>query len=246
MRSLRREAETVRSTQKLQVDLSGVSVFLAMPVHRNLPIQTVHSLLETQSIANSIGLLCHIHFDIGCALVEVARSACVHNFLKMDYTKLFWIDSDMQWSTDTFLRMVGLSTRLDVICGSYPGKSEPLVFQLNVPGSVDMNEYGCIPVHSGGLGFCIIDRWIIKRLAAKAPLCKMPQGHQKGEPMRHLFRTDVQDGQIVGEDTNFFSDVRALGYEVWCDPTIHLGHIGSKAYEGSLYEHTFTKQVAAE
>jgi hypothetical protein len=252
MRPLRGKAKAVGSKKQLRVDLDGVSVFLAMPVHRDLPIQTVHSLLETQSTAISVGLRCHIHFEIGCALVEVSRSACVHNFLKTEYTKMFWIDSDMQWSADDFLRTVAMSTEMKAICGSYPLRSEPLRFQLNTLGekTVPMNKWDCIPCESGGLGFSIIDREIIEKLAANAPLSKAPPGNMEGQPMRHIFRCGLRNGEITGEDILFFDDIRALGYEVWCDPHIHLGHVGSKVYGGeSFYEHVMAakhRQVAAE
>jgi hypothetical protein len=42
------------------------------------------------------------------------------------------------------------------------------------------------------------------------------------------------DAEERGEDAIFFSDVRALGYKVWIDPTIRLGHVGPKIYEGCV------------
>jgi hypothetical protein len=33
-----------------------------------------------------------------------------------------------------------------------------------------------------------------------------------------------------GEDGAFFDDIRALGHKVWLDPTIELGHVGTKVY----------------
>ena len=59
-----------------------------------------------------------------------------------------------------------------------------------------------------------------------------------------IFRTDEiatetakrlgADAEERGEDAIFFSDVRALGYKVWIDPSIKLGHVGPKIYEGSV------------
>jgi hypothetical protein len=198
---------------ELSLDLKDVSVMIAMPVYRDMSPITVHCLLEAQGIAMKAEIPCTVLFERGCAMVEVARSACVHRFLKTDRTKLFWIDADLQWSTDAFLRMIGLSTKMKAVCGSYPGKVEPLTFILN------------------------------EKLADKAPRCKMRD--MDGEIMRHVFRTEVKNEALVGEDMVFFNDIRALGYEVWCDPSLELGHIGSKVYSGSLYEHAFKKHKAA-
>jgi hypothetical protein len=35
-----------------------------------------------------------------------------------------------------------------------------------------------------------------------------------------------------GEDMAFFADLRELGYDVWLDPTIQLGHVGNYVYRG--------------
>jgi hypothetical protein len=33
-----------------------------------------------------------------------------------------------------------------------------------------------------------------------------------------------------------FEDIRALGFKVWLDPTIELGHVGSKEWRGAVAE----------
>ena len=51
MRPVRGEAEADGSGKVLRVDLAGVSVFIAMPTHRDLPPRTAISLLKTQRAA---------------------------------------------------------------------------------------------------------------------------------------------------------------------------------------------------
>ena len=63
--------------------------------------------------------------------------------------------------------------------------------------------------------------------------------------MRQVFRNGVEHGLLVGEDVMFFNDIRKLGYDVWCDPSLKLGHIGSKVYHGSLYDHALSNAKAA-
>ncbi len=38
----------------------------------------------------------------------------------------------------------------------------------------------------------------------------------------------------MGEDYLFCDRARAIGYEVWIDPTIKLGHMGVQEYEGDF------------
>jgi hypothetical protein len=37
-------------------------------------------------------------------------------------------------------------------------------------------------------------------------------------------------GEFIGEDVNFCKRANEMGLEVWCDPTIRIGHIGEYLY----------------
>src|SRR5262245_4019651 len=106
MRSIREKAKADGSGKVVSVDLRGISVFIAMPTHRDLPPQTVLSLLNTQTACMRHDVRLRTHIEPGCSVVALARSIVVHNFLMTDADKLFWIDSDMSWEADSFLRMV--------------------------------------------------------------------------------------------------------------------------------------------
>src|SRR5262245_27062208 len=157
MRTVREKAEEDGSRKVVSVNMSDVSVFVAMPTTRDLPPQTVLSLLDTQSRLGKIGIPFVMLLEIGVSDIMLARSICVHRFLQDKANRLFWVDSDMQWEPDSFLRMLALSTKTDVVCGSYPMKREPLDFLSGTPGAVTLNDYGCIPFTSGGLGFTVVN-----------------------------------------------------------------------------------------
>jgi hypothetical protein len=38
-----------------------------------------------------------------------------------------------------------------------------------------------------------------------------------------------------GEDMNFFDDAKKLGFDLWVEPKITLGHIGAKIYNASIW-----------
>lgn len=245
MRPIREEVGAVGSKEVLSVDLSGVSVFIAMPAHRDIPPLTVFSLLETQRIAREHEVPLHILIEPGIASLETARSVCVHRFLRSNASRMFWIDSDIVWAPDDFMKMIALSTKVKVLVGSYPGKFEPLTFWLNTPGAVAMNEFGCIECESGGLGFAIMHREVVEAVVKDVPFAKQPFGDLAEIPIRDLFHTGVsEDGHKVSEDVMLFKEIKALGYDIWCDPRLELGHIGSKVYMGSLYNQTLQKQAA--
>jgi hypothetical protein len=249
MRSVRGKTEAEGSREIIRLNLAGVSVFIAMPTHRDLPPRTAVSLLKTQHALDTNNIPCEVLIEPGFSIVEVARSMCVHRFLLTPATKMFWIDSDMAWEPDAFMRTLALSGKVDAVCGAYPTKEEPPRFNVGTPGRVTMNEYGCIPCRGGGLGFTIVNRNVIEHLAAKAPTITYPLDTQPPSDVkiRHLFSTGrTEGGAFLGEDTAFFRDIEEAGFKCWCDPSLVLGHIGPKVYEGSFYDYTFAQQVAAE
>lgn len=215
-------------------DLSGVSVMLAMPVNRDLPWQTAQSLIETTIVLKDKGIPFDVQLVVGSSIVEVARSKVADAFLKTGHTRLMMLDSDQTWQAKDLVRLLALSTKMDVIVGAYPAKRDPPTFLLSPEdGAVSSNEWGCIPIKGIGLGFTIVHRRVIEELAADAPKLIFPD---TPEPIAHIFRCDTVDGVFRGEDMAFFADVRKLGYEVFMDPTIDVGHVGAKAYGGSIMD----------
>jgi len=216
-------------------NLSGISVFLAMPINRDLPWQTCRSLVETQSLMQAKGVPFNIQFQVGCSIVHMARNHALHEFLKTESTRLFWVDSDISWKADDFYRLVVLSSEMDVVCGMYPRKKEPIKFMFGKDFCAETvsNEFGCFPMSGTGIGFTIINRGIIEHLAAAAPKVMYDT---YADPIAYVFRCDIHDGEARGEDMAFFADVKDAGYKAWMDPTVILSHIGQKAYSGNVMD----------
>lgn len=218
--------------------MAGISVMLAMPTHRDLPPETVVSLMATQQACIDHSVPFQVYFGKGSSLVHHARSKIAWQFLQTDLARLFWIDSDMEWSGASFMRLLALSTVKDVVAAAYPGRNEPGHFFVEFVGEDNMlaDEHGCLPGKELGLGFSCIQRHVIEELAAKAPKVRFPDVND-GKPIPHIFRLDIDGEYARGEDVAFFSDVRALGYRVNVDPTITLGHIGPKVFRGAVIDH---------
>lgn len=218
----------------MKFDLSGVSVMLAMPTHRPLPVPTVVSLLETQDALRANGIPFEFQIQMGSSIIESTRSKAAHLFLKSDKTRLFCVDSDIAWKAGDFIRLLALSTVSEVVCGIYPAKCDPPTFFLNTEEIVEADERGCLAVKGLGLGFTVVQRTVIEQLAAKAKRLRFPD---YPEPIPHIFRCDDDNGDFRGEDMAFFADVRALGYRVNLDPTVTLGHVGQKTFRASFMDH---------
>ena len=208
-----------------------------MPVWRDMPPATVHSLLVTQAACADKKIPLDIEFGIGSTVFH-ARSKSAHGFLKADNNRLFMIDSDIVWTEADFFRLLALSTKMDCVCATYTARVNPPVFHITVDDAkerIEANEYGCFPVRGVGLGFTIVTRELIQELADKSP--KITFDSMPGEKVAKIFRFDDNDSEARTEDMAFFSDVRALGYSVNLDPSITLGHVGVHEFRASVTDY---------
>lgn len=217
----------------MQVDLTGISVCIAMPVFANMPPKTVRSLIETQAACLNRGMVLDIEMNVGSTVFH-ARSLATHRFLKSDCTRLFFIDSDMVWTPEDFFRFLALSTKMDCVSAAYPARTDPPKIYISFSASeVEANEWGCLPVDGLGLGFTILSRHVLERLAEKAPKLTFSQS-LPGERVAKIFRFDEPEGEARGEDMAFFADVKALGVQPWLDLEVNLGHVGEKEFRASI------------
>lgn len=198
-----------------------------------IPAKTALSLAATTRLCERMGIASYVTIRSG--LIEMARDGVCADFIESGAGKLFCIDSDMVWDPTQFIRMLALSTLYDVICASYPVKIEGPATEFYVswkPGQ-PASEHGLLPVLGAGLGFTVIDRKVIAELSAKAPPVLDQIG---GLTVPGIHRVDVVDGHRRTEDMALFADITALGYQVWLDPSIPLGHIGAREWTGRLLD----------
>ncbi len=217
----------------MKYDLCGISVLIAIPVNRDFPWQTVQSITETVDLLNARHISYRIQMLTGVSIVDKARSQLAHVFLKGPEKRLFWIDSDMSWKAESFLRVLSMSVAMDVVGATYPAKRGPnteFLMDLDTSKPIRTNEHGCIPIKGMGLGFTCCRREVIEYLAKQAPTVI----DDNGESVPMIFRSEIKDGVFRGEDIVFFDDCRKAGAGVWCDPSIELGHVGGHEYRGAL------------
>jgi hypothetical protein len=225
----------------MKLSMANVKVMLAMPTHRDIPAGTVRSLLETQHVLASSNIASDIEMQVGGSIVHHARTKAAWNFLKSDCTHLFWVDSDMAWLAKDFIRLLAIGTKLECVFATYPCRAEPIRFFVSFDEKQAMhsNEFGCLPVNGAGLGFCCVQREVVQKIADQSPKLRYPDIDDG--PVPRIFRCDDRDGYARGEDIAFFDDIRMLGYQTWLDPSIELGHIGSKEYRAKFSDHLISE-----
>jgi hypothetical protein len=211
----------------VDVALNDLSVMIGMPTHRDIPPQTVASLVATVRRCHKLDIPLEIGMTI-CGSVVTGRDDVLDTFLKSECNRLFWIDSDQTWTPEQFIRLLAISKMTPIVGATYPAKLDPPTFyvRFDPAAGLEPDALGLIEVHGMGLGFTVL-----QRLAASKPRVI---DEVNGREMASVFRWGVLDGKRQGEDMGFFADLRELGYKVYLDSLTNIGHIGVKEYRGSV------------
>src|SRR5437868_2297272 len=115
----------------MDLDLSKCHPLIAMPTHRDINPATVRALLMTQAEMQRRGLPLDLKMEDGCSLIHHARTRTTDFFLtQTECTHLFWIDSDVVWKADDFVKMVALGTQMECVVAAYPRKADQVEFYI--------------------------------------------------------------------------------------------------------------------
>ena len=96
-------------------------LFIATPQYGGLCYgYYVQSLMSLQTLLRDNKIDCAVSFLFNESLIQRARNALVHGFLKTDHTHLMFIDADIRFNPQDVLPMM-LADK-PIICGIYPKK----------------------------------------------------------------------------------------------------------------------------
>lgn len=219
-----------------QIDISNVKFAIGMPGYGMIPAETMFSLINSIRELDRHQIQLSLCFEFRNSLVDSARNNVVNMFLKSEADKLIFIDSDMSWKEEDLIRLCCLSTLYPVVGAMYSTKVEGNQKFLGThykdeKGNLVFDKNGMLRMIGYGLGFMVIDRSVFETMKPKTQIY---QDGPNGDIIR-FFQTDVQDGKLIGEDIYFLKRwCQEFGGEVWADPYINLGHVGTKVFRGSL------------
>jgi hypothetical protein len=209
------------------------SVFIATPVARKPAWQYTRSLLHTALELQRRGVEFTHEFVVGCAIAAKARNQLVALFLASKKDSLVFIDDDMGWNVEGFMRLA--ESDKDVIAGVGRRRCQDVSYcYKSLKGG--RTEGANIEVSAVGAAFMKISRTAIKRMIAADPDCgrmgvvRRNAEHQRLIPYFHIFRTPDDEG----EDYDFCRRYRASGGSVWVCPDIELSHVGDTEFKGRL------------
>jgi hypothetical protein len=170
----------------------------------------------------------------GHSAIDVARSVMASDALAEGFDELFWIDSDIVFSVESFERL--RSRDLPIAAGIYPKKGLP-EFACHVqPGTKSIvfgEDGGLVPLLYAATGFLYTRREVYETIRERLdlPLCNTRFGRgfvPYFQPM--IVPDEEEDGKprswYLGEDFAFCERARRAGFEIVGDSTIRLMHVG--------------------
>jgi len=223
------------------------SVMIATPIARNPVWQYTQSILSTVATLHGLGIRVTWQFVIGSSVIHKARNELCGHFLMSDYSDLLFVDDDMEWSAGDVVRLLASDKPVIGAAGRMrieKPNADPTVWcwrpDRGGDGDLIQDDMGALRAKGVGAAFLMINRGILHRMALDHPDWKRPGASDWPQDLRdhyfEFFRPESGPTGEMSEDYVFCERVRADGGEVWVDPTIGLGHVGSFNYRGKLEE----------
>jgi len=207
-------------------------VLIATPGH-SLEAQYVQSLLETTTELNNQGIS-YKWLNAYSSLVHNAREMTAtggtdRNLNPLDagplgdkvtYNKIFWIDSDISWTPEDFIKLY--ESEYDVVTGAYllADGTTTSVHEWGVVGGMPkeriMSLEEPLKIQSMGFGFTAIKAGVFEKL--ERPWF----GH-------YTQQVQLPNGKVMdtylGEDISWCINAYRAGIEIYLDPTVLVGHM---------------------
>jgi len=238
-------------------DLAGRRLFIALPAYDfKVSLKLAISLAKVALQSGKHGVEIEIGSICGCSVVSRARNLLVKDFLESTCTDLLFIDSDINFEPEDVFRLMawGSDPKKGIVAGVPRTRGEPPVYIATLDhdenNQLTMNNMGLVKAKRVATAFMLVRREVFEKLSAAHPEWDY-YDTKTGRTLSCIFDFKLSDEGYIGEDFLFCDRARDLGYGVWIDPTIKLGHMGITEYLGDfgkdcLYPMIVPKQEAAE
>ena len=183
------------------------NLLIAVPCMDYMHVDFVKSLTKMQSHLQREGIRHVVQFHAG-TLVYLARNSLALKAINDGFTHILFLDSDMVFDEDIVENLMFCDK--DMVCGAFQARRRPYgscVFKTLKPAE-RVTEYGTEPFRVQGCGMActLISTEILKLVHS-------------------TFNTTFNPTEDFGEDLAFCWRVNRIGAEIWCEPTVRVGHI---------------------
>lgn len=187
-------------------------LLIAIPTMDTVPVPFLQSLLALARRLDREGVDYSIEIEQG-TLIYMARERLASRAVNSGFSHVLWLDSDMVFS-DSIVEDLQFSGKA-FVSGIAHGRRSPFLsclfknIELESLERWTLEEYpkDTFEVAGCGMACCLIETEIIKQVML-----------QRGTAFYPL--------QSYGEDLSFCKRARSLGYHIYAEPAVRLGHVG--------------------
>lgn len=187
-----------------------MKLLIAIPTLDFVHVNFLQSLLKLVQLLNRRGVDYEVKIKSG-TLVYLAREELTSYALGEEFTHVLWLDSDMVFEEEVVDDLY--DTGKDFVCGIFharrQGHQSCIFRSLTPPDRYHWNEYpnDTFKIKGCGMACTLVKSDILLEVRRKYGSCFTP-------------------AYSLGEDLAFCKRVDELGYTMWCEPTVRVGHIG--------------------
>lgn len=187
-----------------------MKLLIAIPTTDTMPFQFVESLTKLIRRLDAD----EVDYDVaiqGGTLVYIARDKLAKRAISEGYSHVLWLDSDMVFNEDLLDDL--MDSGKIFVTGIAHSRREPYsscVFSEIYPCFRKWNEAypeKTFKIAACGFACVLITTDIIKAVWDEYGTAFFPE-------------------RMLGEDVAFCKRAAALGYEIWAEPSVRLGHVG--------------------
>lgn len=234
-----------------EISLKGLHIALAMPVNNDVPVGTVTSIMDLTAACAHHGVRLSRVFVVGQSIIDKARNQVTSLCLDVDADVILWVDSDMTWKAQEALGMIAklvVEPSIDIVGAAGRKKRPDLTpdfcarWMTDDDGRTVMHPgLGLIEAEKLGGAFLAMRTSALRAVwnlaESEGRMFRMSPNEGAHDMCAQVWRTELRDGELWGEDYSFCVDARRAGLQVWLDPNVTLGHIGQYTWEGKVADH---------
>ena len=188
-----------------------MKILIGVPCMEQAPIEYINSMLRLKKPEGTET----VHVPL--CLVYVAREKIVDHAINGEFDYVMFLDSDMVFTSDLLMKL--LAHDKDIITAlAFQRKPpySPCIYskmRMGDPGeavieAVKHYSNGVMEIEGCGMACVLIKTEVFKKIRATGQLCYFPI-------------------RGVGEDFAFCYRAKKLGYKIYADTSLKVGHVGS-------------------
>ena len=231
-------------------DLAGRKLFVALPAYDfKVSLKLAVSLAQLAQAAPHHGIELQIGSICGCSVVSRARNLLTQDLLDSECTDLIFIDSDINFQPDDVLRLLAWTSdpKKGIVAGVPRVRDEVKTYitslEYDEANQLTMNGMGLVRAERVATAFMMVRRDVFEKMIEAHPEWRY-YDKRADKTVPALFDFLLAEEGYIGEDFLFCDRAREIGFEVWIDPTISLGHMGVQEYQGNFGEDMLYPMIA--